>query len=67
MSRVLLAVAIVAAAVFTAFPDIDLWMSGLFYRPDGGFYLKDAWWAVAIYDSIPIIAITVGVGSLLFL
>jgi len=67
MSRVLLAVAIVAAAVFTAFPDIDLWMSGLFYRPDGGFYLKEAWWAVAIYDSIPIIAITVGVGSLLFL
>ncbi|MGB5676009.1 MAG: phosphatase PAP2 family protein [Gemmatimonadota bacterium] len=67
MSRVLLAVAIVAAAVFTIFPDIDLWMSGLFYKPDGGFYLKDAWWAVAIYDSIPIIAITVGVGSLLLL
>lgn len=67
MSRVLLAIAIVAAAVFTIFPDIDLWMSGLFYRPDGGFYLKDAWWAVAIYDSIPIIAITVGVGSLLLL
>jgi lipid A 4'-phosphatase len=42
-------------------------MSGLFYRPDGGFYLKDSWWAVAIYDSIPIIAITVGVGSLLAL
>ena len=67
MSRVLLAVAIVAAAVFTIFPDIDLWMSDLFYRPDGGFYLKDSWWAVAIYDSIPIIAITVGVGSLLAL
>jgi lipid A 4'-phosphatase len=67
LSRVLLAVAIVAAAVFTIFPDIDLWMSGLFYKPDGGFYLKDAWWAVAIYDSIPIIAITVGVGSLLLL
>ena len=67
MSRVLLVVAIVAAVVFTLFPDIDLWMSGLFYRPDGGFYLKDAWWAVAIYDSIPIIVIAVGVGSLLFL
>lgn len=67
MSRVLLAVAIVAAAVFTIIPDIDLWMSGQFYRPDGGFYLKDSWWAVAIYDSIPVIAITVGVGSLLAL
>ena len=48
MSRVLLAVAIVAAAAFTIFPGIDLWMSGLFYRPDGGFYLKDSWWAVAV-------------------
>ena len=67
MTRVLLAVAIVAAAAFTIFPDIDLWMSGLFYRPDSGFHLKDSWWAVAIYDSIPIIAITVGVGSLLAL
>ena len=67
MSRVLLVIAIVAAIVFTIFPDIDLWMSGLFYRPDGGFYLKDSWWAVAIYDSIPIIVIAVGVGSLLFL
>jgi len=67
LSRILLGVAIVAAIVFSVFPDIDLWMSGLFYRPDGGFYMKDAWWAVVIYESIPIIAVTVGVGSLLFL
>jgi lipid A 4'-phosphatase len=67
LSRVLLAVAVVAAAVFSVLPDIDLWMSGLFYRPDGGFYLKESWWAVAIYDSIPIIAVTVGVGSLVLL
>ncbi len=67
MSRALLVIAIVAAVVFTLFPGIDLWMSGLFYRPDGGFYLKDSWWAVAVYESIPIIAIAVGVGSLLFL
>ena len=67
MSRILLVVAIVAAVVFTIFPDIDLWMSGLFFRPDSGFYLKDSWWAVAIYDSIPIIVVAVGVGSLLFL
>jgi lipid A 4'-phosphatase len=67
MSRVLLIIAIVAAIVFTAFPGIDLWMSGLFFRPDSGFYLKDSWWAVAIYDSIPVIAITVGVGSLVAL
>jgi len=67
LSRILLVAAIGAAIVFSAFPDIDLWMSGQFYRPESGFYLKDAWWAVAIYDSIPIIAITLGAGSLLFL
>ena len=67
MGRILLVVAIVAALVFTVFPDIDLWMSGLFFRSDGAFYLKDAWWAVAIYESIPVVAITVGAGSLLLL
>ncbi len=67
MSRALLIVAIASAIVFSVFPDIDLWTSGLFYRQDGGFYLKDAWWAVAIYESIPIIAVTVGAGSLLLL
>ena len=67
MSRVLLVVGIVAAVVFTAYPGIDLWMSGLFFRPESGFFLKDSWWAVAIYESIPITAIVVGVGSLLVL
>ena len=67
MSRVLLVAAIAAAIVFSLFPEIDLWMSGLFYQADGGFFLKDSWWAVAIYESIPIIAIMVGVGSLLLL
>lgn len=67
MSRGLLVGASIAAVVFTAFPGIDLWMSGLFFSPEAGFYLKDSWWAVAIYDSIPIIAISVGVGALLVL
>ena len=67
MSRVLFVAAIIAAVVFTAFPGIDLWMSGLFFRPEAGFYLQDSWWAVAIYEAIPIIAITVGVGSLFVL
>lgn len=59
MGRLLLAVTIVVAAVFTAFPDIDLWMSAQFFRPGGGFYLKDAGWAVALYDAVPIIAVVV--------
>jgi lipid A 4'-phosphatase len=64
MGRVLLVVTIVAAIVFTAFPDIDLWMSAQFYRPGDGFFLKDAWWAVAVYEAIPIIAVAVSLGCL---
>lgn len=64
MGRTLLVLAIVAAAVFSLFPGIDLWVSGLFFDPTTGFHLKDSWWAVAIYESIPIIAITVGVAAL---
>ncbi len=67
MGKILVVLAVVAAIVFTAFPELDLWMSAQFYRPDTGFHLKDAWWAVAVYDSIPIIAISVGVGSLALL
>ncbi len=67
MGKTLLVLAVLAAIVFTAFPGLDLWMSGQFFRPEGGFYLKDAGWAVAVYDSIPIIAIGVGVGSLALL
>ncbi len=59
--------AVLAAVLFTVYPELDLWMSAQFFRPEGGFYLKDAWWAVAVYDSIPIIAVGVGVGSLVLL
>lgn len=67
MGRILLIAAVVAAIVFAAFPGIDLWLSGLFFEAGAGFYLKDSWWAVAFYESIPIIAIGVGVGSGLLL
>lgn len=67
MILVLLVATIVAAMVFSAFPGLDLWASGLFFRPDEGFYLKDSWWAVAVYESIPVIAVTVGTGSLVLL
>jgi len=67
LGRVLLIVAIVAAVVFTAFPGIDLWTSAQFFRPGEGFYLKDVWWAVSVYEAIPIIAIGVSVGCLALL
>ncbi len=67
MGRLLLISAVLAAIVFSVFPGIDLWASGLFYDPGRGFHLKDAWWAVTLYDSIPVIAMLVGGGALLLL
>src|SRR5258707_5011167 len=44
-----------AAIVFTLFPQIDLWFSGLFYRQDAGFFLG-SWLPVrVIYRAVPII------------
>ncbi len=67
MKRALLAVTIAAAVLFTAFPGIDLAVSDLFYRPNGGFHLRDAWWAVTLYESVPVVAIVVGGGGALLL
>jgi lipid A 4'-phosphatase len=48
-----LALAAAATALFLLFPGVDLWTSGLFYRPGEGFFLKD--WAVvrAVYVAVP--------------
>src|SRR5690348_3731222 len=44
-----------AAAIFLLFPNIDLWASGLFYRPESRFFLGD-WPPVrAIYRGVPYI------------
>jgi lipid A 4'-phosphatase len=49
------AVFALAAAIFLLFPGIDLWASGLFYRPEGRFFLGD--WAPVrvIYRGVPYI------------
>ena len=67
MGRALLAAAIVAAIAFSVFPEIDLWVSGLFYDSDGGFHLNGAWWTVFLYEAIPVVAMLVGGGALLLL
>jgi lipid A 4'-phosphatase len=63
---VYLAVLALAAAFFLAFPGVDLWVSGLFYRPGAGFFLAQ-WGPVrAIYLGVPYLtdAIVVGVIAL---
>jgi lipid A 4'-phosphatase len=50
-----LVAALTAAAVFTALPGLDLWVAGLFWSPEHGFFLRD-WppfhWAYAILPAI---------------
>lgn len=49
----LLVLAAAAALVFTAFPGIDLWVSGLFYRPGAGFFLGDWGPFRLLYRTVP--------------
>lgn len=44
--------AVVLGLVFWAFPGIDLWAAGLFFRQGEGFFLKDSDFALFFYESI---------------
>jgi lipid A 4'-phosphatase len=50
-----LAAALVAAALFTTLPGLDLWVTGLFWSPEQGFFLRD-WppfrWAYATLPAL---------------
>jgi lipid A 4'-phosphatase len=61
----LLGGAIVAGLLFMALPGLDLWVSGLFWRPGSGFFLRDWGPFRTIYDSVPIITWTMVLGLLL--
>jgi lipid A 4'-phosphatase len=60
---------VTAAAVFSLFPGIDLWASGLFYRSGAGFFLGDWWPTRTIYATVPHVtqAVVVGVPALFLL
>jgi lipid A 4'-phosphatase len=45
-----------AAAVFIAFPGLDLWVSGLFWSPEAGFFLRDRLPIRLLYESVPVAA-----------
>jgi lipid A 4'-phosphatase len=51
-----------AALLFLLFPGIDLWASGLFYRPGEGFFLGASWPARAVYAAVPYLVDAVVVG-----
>jgi lipid A 4'-phosphatase len=51
-----------AAAVFLLFPGIDLWASGLFYRPESRFFLGDGMLARGVYRAVPYLVELVAIG-----
>jgi lipid A 4'-phosphatase len=57
-----IAALVLAAAVFLLFPGIDLWASGLFYRPGEGFFLAQWGLVRAIYAGVPYLTDTIVVG-----
>jgi lipid A 4'-phosphatase len=66
MLRAVAAALLSAAALFQLFPGIDLWASGLFYRPGDGFFLE-SWGPVrAVYLAVPYLtdAVVLGVPAL---
>lgn len=64
-----LAAVCAASALFLLAPGIDLWASGLFFRPGDGFFLANAGIVRVLYRAVPwiVIAQAVGVPILLLL
>ena len=53
---------LVFVTVFLAFPEIDLWVSALFYTPGVGFEINGLWWERIIYRSIGYIVTILALG-----
>ncbi len=50
------------ANLMLAYPEIDLAVSGWFYRPGDGFVLRDLWWERIGYHSVPWLMVGVNLG-----
>ncbi|MCE2993904.1 MAG: phosphatase PAP2 family protein [Alphaproteobacteria bacterium] len=49
--------AVILAAVFYLYPNLDIDVSAHFYSPESGFFLKDKFWVLAIYNGVKLITI----------
>lgn len=56
---------LLAGAVFFFFPQIDLYVSSLFFNTSEKFYLEHSPWVRFIYHVAPLFSIAVGVGTVL--
>ncbi len=53
----LLASFILVSLFFYFVPQVDLWVSGLFYKSDSGFYLDKMSWVRFVYQGIPVLTV----------
>jgi lipid A 4'-phosphatase len=61
-AAIYLLILVAAAAIFLLFPGLDLWASGLFYRPSERFFLADDWPFRLVYRAVPYLVDIVVVG-----
>jgi lipid A 4'-phosphatase len=54
---------LVCSLLFVSFPEIDIYISSLFYEKD--FYFKGSLYEVFFYKSVPIVISTLAIGSIL--
>ncbi len=56
---------VLTSAVWVLFPQIDLYVSGLFYTEGVGFTLRGSWVETGLYDSVRIVLFAVNIGAVL--
>jgi lipid A 4'-phosphatase len=61
-----LAAAALAALLFWTFPGIDLWASGLFWRPADGFFLRDFLPFKLVHEGVPYLTAAIAITLILF-
>jgi lipid A 4'-phosphatase len=53
-------VAALVGAAFIRWSSVDLRVTSRYWNATEGFFLGDSWWAVAVYEGVPILTISIG-------
>lgn len=57
----------ITSLLFVFFPQIDIFVSSLFYTPKEGFFANGTWYEAFLYNSIqPVVAVAIGVPILIW-